>query len=201
VEQQLLEWIGQFSYPAVFLGLSSTGFGAPIAEELVLLAAGILAADGRALFAAMVVVSALGVLTADTVLFRVGARLGKSVITHPRLGRVFPAARVERIRGAYERYGAWAVFAARFLPGLRMPSFLLAGSFGVTQRKFWLADGLAVAIYAPLIVTLGFVFGPAAIPWLKSWGLWALAGVVTLVTAVVLVSVVRGRRAAVASKP
>lgn len=195
VEQQLLEWIGQFSYPAVFLGLTSTGFGAPIAEELVLLAAGILAADGKALFVAMVTVAALGVLTADTVLFRVGARLGKSVITHPRLGRVFPQARVERIRRAYERHGAWAVFAARFLPGLRMPSFLLAGSFGVTQRKFWLADGLAVAIYAPLIVTLGFMFGPAAIPWLRTWGLWALALVGTLAVTALVVSLVRRRTA------
>lgn len=196
MEEQLLEWVGQFSYPAVFLGLASTGFGAPIAEELVLLTAGILSADGRALFLGMVLVAAVGVLTADTVLFRVGARLGPGVMEHRRLKRVLTPHRVERARRAYARFGAWAVFAARFMPGLRMPSFLLAGSLGVTQKKFWLADGLAVAIYAPLIVGAGFLFGPRALPYLRTWGTWVLAAVAAAAAAALLVWWVRSRRAA-----
>lgn len=196
VEEQLLEWLGQFSYPAVFLGLMSTGFGAPIAEEVVLLAAGILSADGKALFLSMVLVAALGVLTADTVLFRVGARLGPGVIGHRRLARVLPPHRVERARRAYARFGAWAVFAARFMPGLRMPSFLLAGSLGVTQRKFWLADGLAVAIYAPLVVGAGFLFGPKALPYLRAWGGWVLAVAALAAAAGLIGWWVRSRRAA-----
>jgi membrane-associated protein len=177
MEEQLIGWIGRFSYPAVYALLVSSGIGAPVSEDLVLLTAGVVAAGGRAEVWLMAAVAWAGVFTSDTLLFRIGARLGPKIIEHPRLGRVLTEARVGWLRAKFQRYGAWTVFAARFLPGLRAPTFLLAGSMGVTQRRFWLADGCAALLFAPALVTLGASFGPDVLPVLRAVGGWLVTGV------------------------
>lgn len=199
MEQALLEWMGTAAAPALFLCLLSTGVpGLPVAEEAVLLAAGALAAGDARRLVGLAAVACLGLLVADTALFRIGAALGPSVFSHPQLGRVLTAARVARVRRAYDRFGAWAVFAARFTPGLRMPSFVLAGAFGVRQSRFWLADGLGVLVYAPLLILLGAWVGPPALSWVRAVGGWAGLGLVLAAAAVA--AAVRLRAAATSAR-
>jgi membrane-associated protein len=191
VEQQLLEWIGRFSYPAVYLLLASTGLGVPISEDVVLLSAGTLCSTGHALFPAMLPVAWLGVVTADTLLFRIGAKLGPKVIEHRRLKRIFTPERVARVKSRFDRFGMWTIFIARFIPGVRMPTFLLAGSMGVTQRDFWVADGLAVSIFASGLVFVGYEFGASALPYVRTFGGYALLGLAVAAGAALLISRLR----------
>lgn len=175
MEEALLEWVGQAAHPAVFLGLLSTGVpGVPVAEEAVLLAAGAAVAGSPVGLAAMVAVACVGLFLADTALFRIGVALGPKVVSHRWFAPVLTPARVARVQRGFERFGARAVFGARFTPGLRMPSFLLAGAFGVRQSRFWLAHGLGVLICAPLVVGLGAVVGPPALALVRSAGGWAI---------------------------
>jgi membrane protein DedA with SNARE-associated domain len=163
VENQLMEWIGQAAHPAVFIGLLSTGVpGLPIAEEAVMLAGGAATAAQPMRLVAMMAIAAVALLIADTVLFRIGAALGPRVFTHRLFSKLLTPSRVARVQRGYDKYGAWAIFFARFTPGLRMPSFVLAGAFGVRQSRFWLADGLGCCIWAPLVVAVGATLGPAA---------------------------------------
>lgn len=195
MEQQLVEWVSRFSYPAVFLLLASTGIGLPISEDVVLLTAGTICSTGHALVFAMLPVAVVGVLTGDTLLFRIGAKLGPRVIEHPKLKKVLTAERVARVRARFDRWGMWTVFVARFVPGVRMPTFLLAGSMGVTQRQFWLADGAAVSLFAPAIVMLGWRFGAEALPHVRAFGGWALAAIALLLAVTWLTSRLRTRGA------
>jgi membrane protein DedA with SNARE-associated domain len=191
VEQQLVEWISRFSYPAVYVLLAGTGIGLPISEDLVLLTAGTLCSTGNAALPAMLPVAWAGVLTADTLLFRIGAKLGPKVIEHPKLSKVLTPGRVARVRARFDRWGVWTVFVARFVPGVRMPTFLLAGSMGVTQRQFWLADGLAVTVFAPAILLIGWRFGAEALPHVRAFGGWALAAVAAVLAVLWLSSRLR----------
>jgi membrane protein DedA with SNARE-associated domain len=195
MQQELLTWIGRFSYPAVYLLLAGTGIGLPISEDVVLLTAGITVATGHADLALMIPVAFLGVFTGDTLLFRIGARLGPKLFEVKRLKSVLTPERVEAVRGRFQRYGAWTIFAARFLPGVRMPVFLLSGGFGVNQRRFWLADGPAALLFAPTLVYLGATFGEPALPYVRAFGGWALLGVGTLVLVVFAVRRLRGNPA------
>jgi membrane protein DedA with SNARE-associated domain len=195
MQQELLIWIGRFSYPAVYLLLAGTGIGLPISEDVVLLTAGVTVATGHANLALMIPVAFLGVFTGDTLLFRIGAKLGPKLFEVKRLKSVLTPERVEAVRGRFQRYGAWTVFAARFLPGVRMPVFLLSGGFGVTQRRFWLADGPAALIFAPGLVWLGATFGEPALPYVRAFGGYALAGALSLVLVIYLVRRLRGNRA------
>lgn len=174
MEQQLLEWVSRFSYPAVYVLLSLTGVGAPISEDVVLLTAGTVVSTGHGWLVPMLAVAWLGVLTGDTLAFRIGRKLGPKVIEHPKLKKVLTPERVARVRARFDKYGLWTIFIARFLPGVRFPTFLLSGSMGISQQRFWLADGVAVVIFASVLVMLGARFGADALPYVRAFGGYAL---------------------------
>jgi membrane protein DedA with SNARE-associated domain len=50
------------------------------------------------------------------------------------------------------------VFLARFLPGLRAPAFLLAGTMHMAFWRFVLMDVLASLIFVPVLCGLGYLF-------------------------------------------
>ena len=58
--ETLVDWIGRFSYPAVYLLLCACGVGAPLSEDLIVLAGGVLAAKGGALLWPMAAVAWAG---------------------------------------------------------------------------------------------------------------------------------------------
>jgi membrane-associated protein len=197
VEEQLIEWVSRFSYPAVVLLLTSTGIGVPISEDVVLLTAGTVCSTGHAFVFVMVPIAWLGVIAGDTLAFRIGAKLGPKALEHRRLKKVLTPERVAKLRARFDKYGLWTIFFARFLPGVRLPTFLLSGSMGITQRRFWLADAFAAAIFAPTLVLLGWRFGAAALPYVRTFGGYALGAVAVAVVIALIASRVRRAPSAV----
>jgi membrane protein DedA with SNARE-associated domain len=136
------------------------------------------------------------VLLADNILYRVGYIFGPRATQLRFTKRVLTPARVAWIEGHFARHGILTLFVARFLPGVRMPTLLVAGMTRMKLSRFLLGDGLAAAITAPLTVWLGYRFGQAALNDIHTVG-WVLLGLV--VTAVAVLGVRRlwrARRAA-----
>jgi membrane-associated protein len=197
MEAQVAAWVGTFSYPAVVLLLLACGLGAPLSEDLILVTAGLVAAHGHALLGGMVVAGWLGTLFGDVALYRVGRALGGRLFTHPRLQRVLTPTRVAWVETHMSRRGALTVFAARFLPGLRVPTYLLAGAGRLPVRRFLLADGLGALVTAPLLVWLGFRFGRDVLGQVQRSFRWLLvAAVLATLVALTLKGVRRWRRLA-----
>lgn len=134
------------------------GLGLPIPEDLTLLAAGALAHERVFKLRDVILVSFVGVVCADWIIYLVGRRYGQDVAKHPFVARLFGAARIEAVRQAVERHGARAVFAARFMFGFRIATFLAAGTFHVPASRFAVAEAAGSAIFVPAMVTLGFLF-------------------------------------------
>ena len=59
----------------------------------------------------------------------------------------------------FDRYGLRSVLLARFLPGVRLPTFFAAGIYAPTFSAFLWRDGMAALLSVPLWVSLGFLFG------------------------------------------
>src|SRR5437763_1175389 len=73
-------------------------------------------------------------------------------------GRCFPSwAWLDAVRGAVERHGARAVFAARGVLGCRVATSRAAGTFQVPAFRFALAEAAGSAIFVPAMATLGFL--------------------------------------------
>jgi membrane-associated protein len=180
VDSQIALWIAGFSYPAVFFLLVLCGVGAPLSEELVVLTGGLMVARSGASFPIMALAAYLGILAGDSALYRIGYALGPRVFSHPRLSRMLPPTRVLLLQEMFQKRGPLAVWLARFLPGLRAPSFLLAGAMRLPYRQFLLADGSAAWIPALGMTWLGMRFGPEILADVQGGLRWVLVGVLVV---------------------
>jgi membrane protein DedA with SNARE-associated domain len=157
----MLEFLSGYSshlvYVFLFILLLLCGLGFPMAEELVLLAGGVLVASGVLHPLLMLLVNFLGVLLGDVCLFGLGRGVSGHLRSSPRFRHWF-AHKLERGRPVFARYGNTTVFLARFLPGLRAPTFLIAGTMQMSLGRFVILDTLASLIFVPALGLIGYVF-------------------------------------------
>jgi membrane protein DedA with SNARE-associated domain len=143
----------------MFAVLLACGFGLPLPEDVVLISGGILSARGVCNFWVTTFICLAGVLVGDGVVFFAGRRYGAHVKTSWLFRRLFTERVDSKISGIFAKYGDKVVFLGRFMPGLRMPIFLTAGTYKLSPAKFFALDGLAALISVPLWVWVGFIFG------------------------------------------
>jgi membrane protein DedA with SNARE-associated domain len=162
----------QVGYGFVFLVLVLCGFGLPVPEDVILVTGGVLAWIDCDLevatiggmirdpgLIAMVCVGLAGILAGDSVIFFMGRRLGAHVAEIRPLRRMVPPEKLERVEKLIRRRGKVVVAIARFLPGLRAPTFFAVGHARLPYWEFLFIDGLAALVSAPLWVCIGFFFG------------------------------------------
>jgi membrane protein DedA with SNARE-associated domain len=152
------DFIEQFTYLGIFLILFFGGLGAPIPEELPVLAAGALAHEGYMRWWIALPVCLLGVLVGDSVLYWVGHHWGERILEWSIVRRVLTASRERALIGAYRRHAVKTVFTARHVMGVRAAAFLTAGIARVPFWKFLLADSAAALIGVPLGFALAYYF-------------------------------------------
>lgn len=156
----------------VFTLLLFCGFGLPMPEDVILVTGGVLAwlsspiedvtftsmvhDDG---FLAMVLIGLTGILAGDSVIYWLGRGLGAHVAEHRLLRRIVTPDKLERVETLLRRRGKIVVIVARYLPGLRAPTYFTVGHSRLPYWKFLAFDGLAALVSAPLWVALGFWFG------------------------------------------
>lgn len=138
-----------------FSTLILCGLGLPLPEDIVLVTAGFLGAQSGLSFVHVASVMYAGILVGDTATFCLGRFFGRGVMTS-RLGRwVFSPERIQKAEKKFKTSGSSVIFVGRFLPGLRAAIFFSAGLLKFSVWKFWLMDGFAAVISAPLFVWVG----------------------------------------------
>ena len=150
---------GTYSYIIMFMILLACGFGLPLPEDIVLITGGILASRGIVDFTYTIVVTMLGVLIGDGIMFSIGYFIGPKIKDSRIFKFVFSRSREAKIASAFKKHGDKVVFFARFAPGLRAPLFLTAGMYKIPFWKFIVLDGFAAIISVPAWVWVGYFFG------------------------------------------
>ena len=174
--ERLVDMLGghglHVGYGFVFTILVLCGFGLPMPEDVVLATGGVLAwlasdidevtfstmIHDRGLIT-MVLVGLAGIVVGDTVIFLAGRRFGHRVADIAPLRRIVTPAKLEAVEKQIRRRGNLVVVIARFLPGLRAPTFFTVGHARMPLWEFVAFDGGAALISAPLWVCLGFWLG------------------------------------------
>jgi membrane protein DedA with SNARE-associated domain len=136
--------------------------GLPVPEETILTLAGYLVWRGDLRLWLVLIVGIASASIGDTLGYWFGRRLGSAAVR--RYGARFwvSPARLEASQRFMLKYGALAVFAARFLPGLRFASGPVAGITGVRPPVFIIANLLGGCVYVPSMVGIGYVIGRGA---------------------------------------
>lgn len=151
----LAPYLHEYAYLGLLLILSVGGFGLPIPEELVLVAAGLLVAWGSTELVPTLMVCGVGMIVGDGLFFAVGRRFGLGHL-HGVIGRLAPPDRVERVIAKVHQYGLWVVFFGRYLTGVRPVVFLGAGASGIPFARFAIVDGASAAVALAVWVAIGY---------------------------------------------
>jgi membrane protein DedA with SNARE-associated domain len=157
--------------------------GTFILEDAATVGVGVLAADGHIGIALGIISLAAGVALGDFGLYW----LGRLAITHPRIRRWVEHERIAPVKNWLHGSLMQTVITVRFLPGMRLPTYLACGFFSVPFKRFAPPVLVATLIWTPLLFTASYLFGYYTIDWLGIWR-WPIA------LAALLVLVLLGRR-------
>lgn len=149
-------------FPVNLVQLAAIVFGTFVSEDLTCIGTGLLIRQGQVSVPLGVLACFLGIFSSDFALWLAGRCFGR---------RLFSNERLEPMRAWFTRSGWWALVAARFLPGTRLPLYVAAGAFGPPAAVFAFWSGLAALVWTPLVVLAVALFGEAATqPFTRAFG-------------------------------
>jgi membrane-associated protein len=146
-----------WSYGIVFGVSALDAFFPLVPSETVVIAAGVLAANGDLRIELIIPAAAVGAVCGDNVSFWVGRTLGERIAD-----RVFTGDRrrhLDRAHRMLEERGGYLIVIARFIPGGRTAATFAAGSLDWAWRRFIVFDVLAGAIWGSYAGLLGYFGG------------------------------------------
>jgi membrane protein DedA with SNARE-associated domain len=140
------------AYALLLALLVGSGFGLPINEDILLMAAAALTLRGVMAPLPLIAVAWLGLLAADTLIFHWGHRFGAQLLRHRWFARMLPELRLVTMQATMRRFGPAYIFVVRFMPGLRTALLFSAGSLKMPYRYLFIFDGAAALVWLPLLV-------------------------------------------------
>ena len=146
-----------------YVGISAVvilgNMGLPIPEETILILAGYLVWEGKLRLPILLGVGLISAVMGDNLGYWIGRKFGRRAVERYERWFFVTPARVDAMQRIVARYGPLAVFAARFLPGLRFLAGPVAGISGLRPGPFILANVLGASLYVPAAVGVGYAIG------------------------------------------
>jgi len=182
----LRAFIADYGYWAVALALLSESAGIPVPGEITLLLASFLAYSEHQLQLGWIIVVATAAATLGGYLgYAVGYHGGRPLLDRYQSILRIPPATLQRGEEMFARYGAAAIFFARFIAGLRVFAGPLAGVLRMRWRAFALLNFLGAAVWVTAIASAGYLFGHHSHSFFRAMQRFNIA-VLIIVVAVVL---------------
>ena len=151
----LIGSLEHFSYFAIFILLSVAGYLVPLPEEVLLISIGYLLSTGVGHIPTVLIVSLLGLIVGDNLVYWL-ARFNHR-FTDKFRAKLKPKT-LEKYEQLMKKHARLTVFGTRFIAGLRFLGPFLAGSHKIKWSKFQFFNLLALLIYTPLFLFLGYHF-------------------------------------------
>jgi undecaprenyl-diphosphatase len=148
--------VADYGYLIVALFIAGEGLAIPFPTDTTLVTAAAFAAHGRLSLAAVFLVATASAMAGSTAAFIIGRRGGDFFERHSR--RVHPRV-LTRTRAFFDRHGAAAVLAGRFIPFARMLIAPMAGLSSMSLARFTLFNACGAAIWAAVFCGVGWFFG------------------------------------------
>ncbi len=149
---------------------SALFLGTFVTEDLSCVAGGLLAAEGRVALPVAMAACALGIWVGDVGLYLIGWFTARGLLRWGWARRRLDGLRGNSWSRAFADHGTRILFASRFVPGTRNVCYLTAGAVGWPLPRFMLVMGVAVVLWAPLLVGLSAMSGEVVVELLAGWG-------------------------------
>jgi membrane protein DedA with SNARE-associated domain len=146
------ELVQHWGYLAIFVVVVLGNLGLP-------LPAGYLVWDGRLRLSWVVLIGVASAVAGDNLGYWVGREYGRRAVERYGHWVLITRDRLDAGLRLVHRYGALAVFFARFVPGLRFLAGPVAGITGLRPASFIFANVCGALLYVPATVGLGYALG------------------------------------------
>jgi membrane protein DedA with SNARE-associated domain len=167
-------------------------FGTFVSEDLACITAGLLIQRGELGASAGIAACAIGIFVGDLGLWGAGRLCGRAAFAWPWMARHFRHHRLTDLRSWLKRHAAGAIVASRFLPGTRLPLYVVAGFVKLPCPVFMAWSLVGVLLWTPTLVLLTAGLGDAFIARISPvLGVGWLPRVVTVATVLLLLHVFR----------
>jgi membrane protein DedA with SNARE-associated domain len=173
---EAVSFLIQHGYSVIFLWIFAEKAGLPLPTAPVLVAAGVLAGEGRLHLGAALLLAGLAALLGDQIWYQIGRLRGNKVLGLVCRVSLDPDSCVRQAKDFFARHGAHSLLFSKFVPGLNITASPLAGMFRMSLRRFLLFDGLGILLWAGFYTGLGVIFshrierlfsrGSGAGPWM-----------------------------------
>ena len=174
---------------------------ATFSEDLGGISAGLLMASGLLPFWFAVVVTIIGIFIVDVGIYLLGRYVGRPVIEKAPFKWFIKEKDVESAENTFNMRGVEIIFISRFLPGARLPVYLVAGILKVNFTFFLTYFFLAISIWAPLLIWLSATVGEPILGYINTYqnmALWIFLGLMftiyLVVKLVVPLTTIKGRQ-------
>lgn len=166
----------------------------PIPEEVAIVIAGVLSAQGKLDPGLAFGACLLGALLGDAVMYAIGYHFGHTLMArHPKLSKLIGASKEEQFENAVTQHGFKVLMLSRFMVGIRGPVYLAAGTVRMPFRKFVAWDLVAATSVVGLFFGLSYVWGEPITQWVKS-AEWYLTLIVLLIVGLITLYLLRRNR-------
>ncbi len=143
-------------------------------EDLAAIGGGLVVASGAINFGHALIGSVSGILLADILLYWMGRRIGSPALRWIPFRWIIREKDVLWAESMFNTNSMKIIFASRFIPGTRLPTYFTAGMVKADFKLFLFYFVLAVSIWAPLLVGLSLLVGTQMLYYLEIYQDYAL---------------------------
>jgi membrane protein DedA with SNARE-associated domain len=159
MEQQVLDWISRYGYPAIFCLLMLGIVGLPVPDETLLAFTGYLVYSHHLQAVPAFLTVLLGTMCGITLSYTLGRTFGLALIH--RFGKYIHLTeeRLAKAHRFFERVGHWSLTFGYFVPGVRHLTAYAAGVSYVQPRIFALFAYMGALLWASTFLSIGYFLG------------------------------------------
>ncbi|TGM03869.1 DedA family protein [Leptospira jelokensis] len=151
-------------------------FSSFVSEDLTCISAGILANENKLSLLFAILFTGIGIFIGDLGLYGVGYYFKSIFQKWNPIQRYENSLTNHSIFKKWQDHFVWSIFVSRFLPGTRLPLYLLSGYFRMPFLIFTSISFLAVSLWTSAFVSFVFLYGKWVSKYFthQSFVLWAI---------------------------
>lgn len=157
MEEFLLRFVEHLGYIGIFFTTLIESTFVPIPAEVTVVPAGMLAAKGHFSYWGVLASATMGVIAGSAINYWIGSRYGRVLIIKFGKYVFLKPSFLRRTEIFFEKYGAFAVFIGRLLPGLRHYIGFVAGIAKMKFQLFVIYTSLGGLIWMWILLQVGYM--------------------------------------------
>lgn len=155
----LLPWIHQYGYGAIFVLLLLGIVGLPVPDEWLLLFSGFLVQSHELHPLPTLATAFAGASAGISVSYLVGRGPGRLLVSRWGFLLHLDQARLDRVRGWYDRRGRWLLTFSFYIPGVRHLVAIVAGTSAMRWPEFALFAYSGALLWTATFLAAGYGLG------------------------------------------